>query len=292
MDAHECRLLIDALPLGVVVHGRDGRVRDANPAFAAMLGYTREEALELSFTDVIHPDDLRARNQDAAKLLEQKVTGLRTQRRLLTRSGEIVHARVTKSAVVIDGEVTVMVIIEDWSENRAHLDDLERAANHDALTALPNRRRWQAYVAGRSATSSILAVMDVDGLKCVNDTYGHPIGDLVLESVARGLTELQKQGWFIARVGGDEFLLDVVGADLDPESIAVTVQSVGIGRVEAPHGWIPYAASVGVARWGPGDDYEQVLAAADADLYLRRARLGVLHHPESPAMEPPKNAPR
>jgi diguanylate cyclase (GGDEF)-like protein len=86
-------------------------------------------------------------------------------------------------------------------------------ATHDHLTGLPNRvllnDRINQYLllAKRTKTLASLITLDLDGFKQINDTYGHPIGDIILKSIAKLLTELIRETDTIARIGGDEFIL-------------------------------------------------------------------------------------
>ena len=132
-----------------------------------------------------------------------------------TKSGEIDIEWLTLSSIkdehgAISNYVAVFTNIVHLIQQR---HELERIANHDALTGLPNRLllsdRLELAIAHAERTRSILAVcnLDLDGFKPVNDHYGHAAGDLVLKEVAQRLLKVIRGNDTVARLGGDEFVI-------------------------------------------------------------------------------------
>ncbi len=153
--------------------------------------------------------------------------------------------------------------------------ELDRAARTDPLTGLLNRRGFaEALAASRAAEPrGILAFLDMDGLKQLNDTHGHAAGDAAIQALAARLTADARPGELAARLGGDEFALWLPGAD-----IAAARLRCGVlgrpgplpGRPEA--GPAAVAASLGFAEAGPGRTAEALIAAADVEMYARKRR--------------------
>ncbi|HEX9095488.1 MAG TPA: diguanylate cyclase [Candidatus Dormibacteraeota bacterium] len=161
-------------------------------------------------------------------------------------------------------------------------DSLKREASHDPLTRLNNRRLFleriqqtvdRAVAAGDSFS---IVFLDVDGLKRINDTYGHLAGDALLREVSNALTDAVRGEDVVARYGGDEFvvLLPATGA----AAAAVVAQRIsdGIARHRFMAGrdllQIP-GVSLGVATFPQdGTTAEDLLAAADATLYRQKRR--------------------
>jgi diguanylate cyclase (GGDEF)-like protein len=143
---------------------------------------------------------------------------------------------------------------------------LRGLALHDALTGLANRRLLDEILpasfsmARRDARPLSIVAIDLDGLKLVNDRYGHAAGDQLLKTATRGWTSVLRTGDFLARVGGDEFVL--VLPDADVFGATATVKRL---REAAPE----VAFSAGVARW-TGDSFEELLKRADAGLYTAK----------------------
>jgi diguanylate cyclase (GGDEF)-like protein len=105
-------------------------------------------------------------------------------------------------------------------ENAQLHEQVARQARTDALTGLPNRRALNERIAAEVARarryghSLALLMMDVDGFKAVNDSYGHPFGDHTLQQLAARLAQVTRHSDFLARYGGDEFALLLPEADL------------------------------------------------------------------------------
>jgi diguanylate cyclase (GGDEF)-like protein len=160
-------------------------------------------------------------------------------------------------------------------------DRLEQMARHDGLTGLANRtlmedRLRQALArCARQPRTLAVVVMDLDGFKDVNDSWGHDAGDVVLRVVAARLAGLLRASDTVARLGGDEFA--VVLPDLDGPADAGIVCRRIVESVSRP---IPLkdrevrvGASVGIAvHPGDGDDPETLLERADAAMYRVKAR--------------------
>ncbi|WP_432572330.1 sensor domain-containing diguanylate cyclase [Kineococcus sp. SYSU DK005] len=145
------------------------------------------------------------------------------------------------------------------------LERLERAAEHDALTGLPNRRRWDAVAAAEVARAArtgaplTFALLDLDRFKLFNDTRGHLEGDALLREFAAAASSCLREVDTLARWGGEEFVLALPGCD-EAGAVAVADRI----RAAVPRG---QSCTVGVARWSPGRSAAEVLADADAALY-------------------------
>ncbi|MEL6677855.1 MAG: diguanylate cyclase, partial [Pseudomonadota bacterium] len=156
-------------------------------------------------------------------------------------------------------------------------DRIEYVSLHDPHTGIANRRYLEQVLAQHRAEGTALAVLhvDLDRFKQVNDTLGHAAGDHVLRAFSTRLTSVTRLGDFVARVGGDEFL--VICEDqhrLDP------LITLGERIVKAARQPIPYedtqcriGASVGIARSVDTEgDYDLMLSNADIALYSAKAR--------------------
>ena len=158
-------------------------------------------------------------------------------------------------------------------------------AHHDTLTELPNRmyfhRQAEAAVATArgSNRSAVIAIIDLDRFKEVNDTLGHPNGDRLLIEVARRLAERTRSGDTVARLGGDEFgviLRDVA----DPEPLLGRLRAVIDREMEVSGLPLSVEASVGyVVAPDDGDDVDELLQRADVAMYEAKARhAGVMRY--------------
>jgi diguanylate cyclase (GGDEF)-like protein len=151
---------------------------------------------------------------------------------------------------------------------------LSRQATTDALTGLLNRAGFEqqarAVVEAALETGQpvFAAFFDVDGLKRVNDRWGHEAGDAALRVAARAVREALRDGDVLARWGGDEFVAVGLGECPDVDALGQRVDSI-VRRESDRHTW-PYGVSVGVAVGG--DSFEGLIEQADRHMYERRRR--------------------
>lgn len=165
---------------------------------------------------------------------------------------------------------------------RGRTEALQKVANHDSLTGLPNRhllldRLGQAIASSnRNKTHFALCFIDLDGFKPVNDSYGHDAGDFVLKEVGMRLTACVRENDTVARLGGDEFVVILV--DVDANAGFNTTLDRILAAIKTPIA-IPEGAdvtislSMGVTIF-PEDSGapEELLNHADEAMYLAKKR--------------------
>lgn len=167
---------------------------------------------------------------------------------------------------------------------RGSLAEARRVAESDALTGLANRRAFEgklrrAVASAREAAQPLsLAFCDIDHFKQINDTHGHDVGDRILKFVAQRLSTASGNNCYVARHGGEEFVMlfqnqeadqafrivEEVRADLEDRRLIAKQSGESIGQV---------TFSAGVAALAPGENGRQMLRAADQALY-RAKRAG------------------
>jgi diguanylate cyclase (GGDEF)-like protein len=160
-------------------------------------------------------------------------------------------------------------------------DEVAYGATHDMLTGLVNRtvleERLRAALARAARHGEHLALLfaDVDGMKEINDTFGHAAGDAVLQAVAQRLEGAARRSDLVARIGGDEFvvLCDPVRGGRDAGGLASRfLAAVQLGPVVQEATSIPVRASFGVALAQTGDDSASLLRRADDAMYRAKER--------------------
>src|SRR6516165_10716874 len=163
----------------------------------------------------------------------------------------------------------------------------------DSLTQLPTRLYFEDRLAAAAtkadANSSRLALLfiDLDGFKPVNDTYGHSIGDLVLEQVGQRLKAMSRGKDVVARVGGDEFLLLLTNVQ-SQEAVAHVANRLiqGLSAPYAAEGReVMISCSVGIATYPDGCSHAKLIARADAAMYASKRSGGSTHCFYSSAMD-------
>lgn len=169
------------------------------------------------------------------------------------------------------------VVSELVTALRGAMDRLRDEARTDPLTGLLNRRAFYERAeeeiarALRSGLPLVLAYIDVDGFKEVNDRLGHETGDAVLVALARGLTRHVRSGDVVARLGGDEFAVLFPNADTaSAAAIATQLESAVAGELGTTGA--PVGFSVGLAaRTGAHASVDDLLRSADAVMYRAKA---------------------
>ena len=156
--------------------------------------------------------------------------------------------------------------------------ELERLADTDPLTELPNRRPFMRAIARsirhleRHGTPAAVLFVDVDGLKAVNDGFGHLSGDAVLLHIARILHREVRASDLVARIGGDEFglVLDHVAVEAARAKALALGAAVSGAPVTFGDAVIDVRLSIGVAAARIGDTTESLLRRADEDMYAAK----------------------
>jgi diguanylate cyclase (GGDEF)-like protein len=178
------------------------------------------------------------------------------------------------TAVLAAGAVAINVLIV-WRSLlvmafiQRQRDQLASFARTDALTGLPNRRSWDHEVRRAEAWADqlsrplVVAMLDLDHFKTVNDRDGHQAGDDMLRACADAWRQSLPQSAYLARYGGEEFA--ILLTDTDRARAERVLEAL---RAATPDGM---TVSVGFAQWTPGSSVVDTLAAADAALYAAKA---------------------
>jgi diguanylate cyclase (GGDEF)-like protein len=157
---------------------------------------------------------------------------------------------------------------EQGLKHNALLGQLQRQASTDALTMLPNRRTWDATLdaglewARRTGRVLTIGLIDLDGLKAINDAHGHSAGDVLLTRIARQWSPVLRRADLLARIGGDEFAILLHDAT---ESQAAEV--IDRLRERTP---VPYTCSAGLASWNGEESASELMRRADEALYAAK----------------------
>lgn len=173
---------------------------------------------------------------------------------------------------------------EELEATRARIRQLEDAVDRDPLVPVLNRRAFERELyrtwsfSRRHGVPASLIYLDVDGLKAVNDTYGHIAGDAVLRHVAKTLIACVRRIDKVGRLGGDEFgiLLDRTDLEEARRLAEAMREHIGMNAFFAANGGVEISVSVGVASFDGSDSGYEVIDSADRAMYTaRREKRGV-----------------
>jgi diguanylate cyclase (GGDEF)-like protein/PAS domain S-box-containing protein len=264
----------------IVVVDTEGGLLYWNRACERLSGYTADELGGSGAVLELIPEEERPTAWGVAEALARGESPVPAEAHWRTRSGELRLISWSSTALTAeDGTVTHIVGTGIDITERRHLEDrLRHLADHDDLTGLINRRRFQEELerhlaeGRRYGMTGALLVLDLDGFKAVNDNHGHSAGDHVLRGVAEALKNRLRETDVVARLGGDEFAVllpretpeaaEEVCRSLE-QAIPAEVAVPGDRRIEVSIGFAPFAEDV--------LSIDDVLSAADASMYKAKA---------------------
>ncbi len=269
------RLLFDGNPVPMLVCSQaDERILAVNDAAVAHYGYARGRFLRMPFSDIhegasaealSHPDD--GDDQAGKTWRHRKADGTPIDVAAFCRS------------LTYDDQPSVLIASIDITERKRAEARIAFMAHHDALTGLPNRvmlrHRMEETLErmGRSSRGVATLCIDLDNFKTINDTLGHPFGDLLLQAVADRLRGVLRREDTVARLGGDEFAVlqaDVL-APKDAETFAERLLAVISEPYQLDGHTVSIGASIGIAL-APGDGHDPDRLLKNADMALYRAK--------------------
>jgi diguanylate cyclase (GGDEF)-like protein len=266
------RNFVENMSDGAATVSPDGIVLYANQALATLVTSTCQQIVGSPIVELaVHP----SRGRLAAMISSPGPSGS-FEATLLTTLGVSVPVLVGSSLLAIDGDSITCLTFTDLTADQLAKAAMVHAAQHDALTGLPNRTllgsRIELALARRTNRRSVIALLfcDIDGFKNVNDAYGHQVGDDVLCAVAARISSAIRPEDVVARIGGDEFV--VLCEDLpDVEAAAVVAgrlrDSLAMPISIGPEA-VELTVSIGVASAaGPDASTDTLLRDSDEAMY-------------------------
>jgi diguanylate cyclase (GGDEF)-like protein/PAS domain S-box-containing protein len=273
------RNVLEHAPSGIAVASLDGQFIEVNQSFCNLLGYTREELLQLSYIEITHADDRTRTLTRAKQLLDGEINLSQLEKLCVSKDGRPVWVQATVSLMrdCTGAPINFIAQIEDITERKRSQDEIKQLAYYDVLTGLPNRRllldRLNQALAQAQRYQRSLAVMflDLDHFKEINDSLGHDAGDELLKVVAERLELCVRGGDTVSRQGGDEFviILSEIARQQDAALVAEKILEVLSSPVTIQMHKLKITTSIGIAVYmiDSVDDAMKLLKKADIAMY-------------------------
>lgn len=214
--AKHTQTIIDNMADGLIAIDVNGIVESFNASASQIFGFLPEEVLGKNVTILMpephasHHDAYLRYHQDTG---EQRIIGLPREVEGRRKNGSLFPMRLSISKTMRDGQPIFIGLVSDITQEYERTQEIHRLAFYDPLTGLPNRRLLmdrikKAMVASaRSGHYGAVMFLDLDYFKQLNDTYGHDVGDVLLQQVSARLLSCVRESDSVARLGGDEFVV-------------------------------------------------------------------------------------
>ncbi|MBI5664097.1 MAG: diguanylate cyclase [Nitrospirae bacterium] len=259
-----------------------GKILSANKAACQMYGYSEEEFLRLSITDLDTPEHAAKAPKRIRRILEGET--LRLEITHTGKDGKVFPVEVSASLMQIDGRKFVLSIYRDISKRKeiegdrdVLIRELQHLSQTDGLTGLFNRQHLDKRLteemerARRYGSPLSLIIFDIDHFKRINDSYGHIIGDKMLQTTASVIRDTLRTTDIAGRFGGDEFVVILVQTDIGiGVQVAERLRSrIGQELVPVREGQTAgFSISLGICQFdGAFKRAEDFIAKADTALY-------------------------
>ena len=271
--------ILNSVRDAIITTTAGGIIETFNPGAEDIFGYRSHEAIGKNVS-ILMPKEMRERH---AMIMKHFADGFATREVNTTveqiavrRNGETFPAEITLSTTHLGDELKIMAVMRDITERKKAEEEIHRMAMSDSLTGLANRNQFNSRLkesiaqANRYKQNMVLMLIDLDKFKPVNDTYGHPVGDALLQHVADTMLHCFREVDIVARLGGDEFAVILNGIE-NTEQVEVPAQRL-IKMVSTPvviegH-TITIGTSIGISSYPScSTDIDELFRQADQALY-------------------------
>jgi diguanylate cyclase (GGDEF)-like protein/PAS domain S-box-containing protein len=279
-DLHQAQwkfqLLVDGVnEYAIYLLDPNGFVTSWNSGAQRIKGYQAAEIIGRNFEEFFTPEDKLTNRPAEALGIAARDGRFETKGWRIRKDGSRFRANVVVNAIRDDTGrlIGFAKVTKDITESERAEARLMQLAHFDQLTGLPNRTTLMSDLApilNAETVAAAIAIFDLDGFKDINDTYGHSVGDRVLEEIADRGREIIGADSHFYRLGGDEFVL-VLPQCRDPLETTAVTDAVLRGfeeviEVEGHRLFVGASAGIAIAP-GDGSNVEELLAHADLALY-------------------------
>jgi len=264
----------------IITNIDDSKVIEVNEEMLKLLEYNKEDLIGTTLLEIGTWVDPNQRSALIKEIMESRSINGR-ELKFRSKSGKIVPVLFSAAIIKLNGKDFIVSTMKDISEISRLKSELEELASHDMLTGLPNRRKFdeicaiQLARASRTGENLAMVIFDIDDFKCVNDDYGHDVGDKVLVAIADRLKEFSRSADNIARHGGDEFtiLLNGLANRVEAETALMRLYKLYEAPIVVDGNSFVIGLSMGVAMYPEnGISALELLGKADKALYVAKRK--------------------
>jgi diguanylate cyclase (GGDEF)-like protein/PAS domain S-box-containing protein len=203
--------LSEYLPEGIVLFEQS--IIYSNKMFEKLIGYSSKELQSKKFEELVDASDLENFNENLYKMESQHKAYRELELKLITKNKKEIWVRLKASFIINNNKKLCLSIVTDIYHERLEISNLTRLAYYDTLTGIYNRRKFDDLMLSEFKRSKRYKrdlcglFLDIDHFKKVNDTYGHDVGDIVLQELAKSIQTHVRETDIFARWGGEEFII-------------------------------------------------------------------------------------
>lgn len=275
----QVRLILDTVLDAIVTADQDGKIISFNRAAETIFGYREGEALGQS-VEMLMPESFKATHPESMQKYAHgrpsRMIGQVVEYEGQRKDGSTFPIEISANSMSVGGKQLFTAVMRDITTRKRAEEEILHLAMTDPLTGLANRNQFQSRIKDAFELSKrlkqpfALLLVDLDKFKPVNDTYGHPVGDEVLQQVAEHMTAVCREVDTVARLGGDEFAILLMAIDKAEDAVIPAERLIEL--INAPitiegHE-IRIGASIGISVYDDGGVSPEVLfKQADNALY-------------------------
>jgi len=269
--------LLAVLTRGIVFETIDRRIAYYNPSFLKIWQLDQSEFdKETTLFDIKKTLCKKVIDEFYEDLFENKVSSDQEQIETRTLDGRIISQKYFPIYDASKNNLGTLWVFEDVTLDRRNAEQLIYLAEHDFLTGVYNRRKFQEeleaqlLISQRNQHTLALLFFDIDDFKYINDVYGHEYGDNILQQVAAEISHLIRRDEMFCRLGGDEFaVLLPEGDEVSASNLAIRIlRAISSISLKIKNSSLRVTSSIGISIYPDhADDVGTLLACADVAMY-------------------------
>lgn len=259
------------LVMGIIITDKEGKILDVNTAIESMLGYKSDDLLMLTIDSITLPEDIECDEKLKLDLIAGYTLYYNVEKRYIREDGILIWTLITVFIVHNHSkESSLIYMIEDISTRKSAEIYLNHVSTHDSLTGLYNRAYFDTELSSVKSGINLpvsIVIVDVDGLKALNDSKGHEAGDYLIIGVAKILSEAFRKTDVVARIGGDEFA--ILALKTSEDELCIILEKLEHCKNKFNESGPKYKVefSYGAATACMGNEVEKAYKEADARMY-------------------------